>query len=640
MTKTTPSKVSLTSSDLLAERQEILRASFPEIFSEGKIDWDKLKVALDGAVDFDKERFGFTWKGKVAAIQNVLVPSKATLRPAKDESVNFDTSENLFIEGDNLEVLKLLQKAYFEKVKMIYIDPPYNTGNDFVYRDDFKTPLKNYLEQTGQVDAEGNKLQANRETSGRFHSDWLSMMYPRLKLAWNLLRDNGVIFVSIDDHESHHLRILMDEVFGEENFVATISRRTKVGGGSAAKWVAVEHDYVLVYLKSAEQAEEFYAPYDAEYLKRFKETDETGPYYWDTFERSYTQTKPYKITAPDGEILEGSWFKSEASFKGDLANGEIRFHQKADGDWSVQIKTRPSEGRKIRSLLVDNAFKSSQDDLEKLGLKNNFDFPKPVSLLRELISACTENSDIILDFFAGSGTTAEAVMSQNAEDGFSRKWICVQLPEELSETSEAHKGGFKSIADLAKERIRKAAKTIEAEVSEKRGYYNGLREAQGYGEREIKEVQAGEEGYRYDFDDGFKAFRLTASNYVENQFELDPSKSEEENKVAFTEYLKKANQKGLFEETDGLDVVYENIVKEGFSLNSNVAEEKVGGSSVYKVSDGDRTMFVCLDKQISKEAAKEFGAEAYKDKPFICLDSALDDSGKANLALNVDLKTI
>ena len=243
-------KINLTSSNLTEEKLEELRRIIPEAFSETEIDWEKLRAVLGDAVDERIEKFNFTWAGKSNAVKNVLIPSKATLRPAKDESVKFDISENLFIEGDNLEVLKLLQKAYFEKVKMIYIDPPYNTGGDFVYHDNFAAPLKNYLQQTGQVDAEGNKLKTNRETNGRYHSDWLSMMYPRLKLAWNLLRDDGVVFISIDDNELHHLRMLMDEVFGEENFVALLiwkSRQNKDNRNTTG--VSVDHEYIVCYSK-------------------------------------------------------------------------------------------------------------------------------------------------------------------------------------------------------------------------------------------------------------------------------------------------------------------------------------------------------------------------------------------------------
>src|SRR3989338_4140247 len=244
-------KVNLTSSDLSAEKLAELRRILPEAFSEEKIDWEKLRAVLGDKIDERIEKFSFTWAGKSGAIQNVLTPSKATLRPDKKESVKFDESENLFIEGDNLEVLKLLQKSYFEQIKMIYIDPPYNTGNDFVYKDDFRQPLKNYLEQSGQVDSEGNRLSTNTQASGRFHSDWLSMMYPRLKLAWNLLRHDGVIFVSIDDNEAHHLRMMMDEIFGEENFVANFIWNSRQNVDSRAlTGASVDHEYIVCYTKN------------------------------------------------------------------------------------------------------------------------------------------------------------------------------------------------------------------------------------------------------------------------------------------------------------------------------------------------------------------------------------------------------
>ena len=250
MTKKKYKKVNLTSSDLSVEKQAELKRILPEVFSENKIDWDRLRAMLGDKVDERMEKFNFTWAGKGKAIKNVLIPSKLTLKPAQKESIKWNESENLFIEGDNLEVLKLLQKAYFEKVKMIYIDPPYNTGGDFVYRDDFASPLDNYLEQTGQK-GDGMSLSTNKETSGRYHSDWLSMMYPRLKLAWNLLRDDGVIFISIDDNEVHRLRMMMDEIFGEENFVGDFIWRKKQGGGQADDYFVTEHEYVLVFQKSS-----------------------------------------------------------------------------------------------------------------------------------------------------------------------------------------------------------------------------------------------------------------------------------------------------------------------------------------------------------------------------------------------------
>jgi adenine-specific DNA-methyltransferase len=255
MSQLNTKKVNLTSSNLSEKKLAELRRILPEAFSEEKIDWDKLRTVLGDDVDAGIEKFGFTWAGKSNAIKNVLIPSKATLTPATDESVKFDESENFFIEGDNLEVLKLLQKAYFEKVKMIYIDPPYNTGGDFVYKDNFVSPVKNYLEQTGQIDSEGNKLSTNKETNGRYHSDWLSMMYPRLKLAWNLLCDDGVIFVSIDDNEVHRLRMVMDEVFGEENFIANVIWHNNVKGRQMDLHIKNTYESVLVYSKYSDKVQ-------------------------------------------------------------------------------------------------------------------------------------------------------------------------------------------------------------------------------------------------------------------------------------------------------------------------------------------------------------------------------------------------
>src|SRR3990167_4993895 len=306
-------KVNLTSSDLSAEKLAELRRVLPEAFGEDKIDWDRLRAVLGDKIDERIEKFNFSWAGKTGAIQNVLTPSKATLRPEKSEGVKFDTSENLFIDGDNLEVLKLLQKAYFEQVKMIYIDPPYNTGGDFVYRDDFSAPLKNYLQQTGQVDAEGNNLQTNRETSGRYHSDWLSMMYPRLKLAWNLLRDDGVIFVSIDDNELHHLRILMNEIFGEENFLSEFVWEKKYTGGKHARHYVDMHEYILVYCKDIGYISDILIDRPDAEKGKFTEIDKyvktRGKYYIRPLKSNLEErpTLVYPIKMPDGSEIKTQW---------------------------------------------------------------------------------------------------------------------------------------------------------------------------------------------------------------------------------------------------------------------------------------------------------------------------------------------
>ena len=608
---------------------EALKASTPEVFAEGKVNWDKVRLALGEHLDASSEKFNFTWAGKAGAVTNVLIPSKATLRPVEKESVKFDKSENLFIEGDNLEVLKLLQKSYFEQVKMIYIDPPYNTGNDFVYKDDFRQPLKNYLEQSGQVDSEGNRLSTNTQASGRFHSDWLTMMYPRLKLAWNLLKHDGVIFVSINDSEAYHLRMLMDEVFGEENFVAQLVWENKEGGGgSDSKYFRIKHEYIICYSKDKENAlikgvdisnEDRYTEKDKYFTKR-------GPYYLQKLNQAsiqYSKSLDYPILSPDGKELlpaqgkkRACWRWSKDKLTWGIKQGFIEFKKDRDGIWQVYTKQylnvdnedQPIE-RKNRPLGVIENFSSTQGSkqLEELIGPKIFSYPKPIELLAYLMSLLETKGETILDFFAGSATTAHALLKQNQEDSGNRKFIMVQIPEPIDPKSEAHKAGYKTIADIAKERIRRVLK--------------------GYGDHKA-------------IDEGFKVFKLGKSNYYDNLFEYDPDKSPEENDKAFKDYLNKA-QKELFPaKINELDIVYENIIKEGLSLNAKIEEVKIGKSTAYKISDTERELYISLDEKLSASAIEVLTDKEYKDKIFICFDGALGDSDKANLALNVTLKTI
>ena len=473
-------KVNLTSPNLSEEKVLELRHILPEVFSENTIDWEKLRTVLGDEIDARIEKFSFTWAGKSNAIKNVLIPSKATLNPVPDESVKFDESENLFIEGDNLEVLKLLQKAYFEKVKMIYIDPPYNTGGDFVYKDNFAAPVKNYLEQTGQVDSEGNKLSTNKETSGRFHSDWLSMMYPRLKLAWNLLRDDGVIFVSIDDNEVHHLRMVMDEIFGGENFVATVVWKRKRGRDNSARWFSKSHEYLLVYAKELFNFNTNFLELDEETKEAYKnqDNDERGSYRMlGIWARGTQGGVKYDFTDKNGQYFpERLWLVSKQNLeKLDKENKLI-----VRGD-NIYRKLFLSENQgKIPETIWDNTSNAANaaDEIKNIFSKIIFDTPKPIPYIQEMLKIATSDDDIILDFFAGSATTAHAVMAQNKEDNSNRKWILVQLPEKVDEKSEAYIAGYKTIADIAKERIRRAAKKLDAQ-------------------------------------DGFKVFRLAESNYPE-----------------------------------------------------------------------------------------------------------------------------
>jgi len=619
---------------------EALKVSTPEVFAEGKVNWDKVRLALGEHLDASSEKFNFTWAGKAGAVTNVLIPSKATLRPAEKESFKFDKSENLFIEGDNLEVLKLLQKSYFEQVKMIYIDPPYNTGNDFVYKDDFRQPLKNYLEQSGQVDSDGNRLSTNTQASGRFHSDWLTMMYPRLKLAWNLLRHDGVIFVSIDDNEVHHLRMMMNEIFGEENFVAQIVVQTNPRGRTLDRYLAKTFEYILVYTKDYISEALFEVPKDEKQLSEYKKSDDNGefrtlelrnrnpvftrknrpnlfyPLYvcLDDGAVSLTKDKKYSV-----EVLplnsseeEGCWTWGKEKVQNNLS---VLIGKKVNtGVWRIYRKDYiPEEGAttKAKTLWLETSMNHEygKEELGQIFEKTPFDFPKSVELIRKCVILATKSLEnhIVMDFFAGSATTAHALLTQNQEDSGNRKFIMVQIPEPIDSKSEAHKAGYKTIADIAKERIRRVLK--------------------GYGDHKA-------------IDDGFKVFKLGKSNYTDNFFDYDPDKSAEENDKAFKDYLNKA-QKELFPaKINELDIVYENVIKEGLSLNAKIEEVKIGKSTAYKVSDTERELYISLDEKLSASAIEVLTNKEYKEKIFICFDGALGDSDKANLALNVTLKTI
>ena len=474
-------KLHLQTHNIVDENIKKIAELFPNCLTErlnenGKpevaVDFDQLRQELSkDIVEGPEERYQFTWPDKRNAIRLANAPTTDTLRPCREESVDFDNTQNLYSESDTLAVVKQLRGNYLGKVKMIYIDPPYNTGNDFVYNDDFAQTAGDYVHNSGQEDEEGNRLVANTESNGRFHTDWLNMIYPRLKVAKDLLSEDGAIFISIDDVELENLRRVCDEIFGYKNFLATLTRRTKAGGGSAAKHFAIENDFILVYAKNENLVGSFYAPFDKKYVRRYALEDERGRYFWDTMERSCTATIPYKIQAPDGTLLEGRWFRSEERFMKDLKEGEVRFLKKNDGSWSVQFKQRMAEGKKIRSILGESEFRSNPEDLQLLGMDGLFPFPKPLYLMRYLIQSLVKDNEIVLDFFSGSASTAHALMQLNAQDGGRRKFIMVQLPEETSENSEALKCGFKNICEIAKMRIKSAGEEIASSVQI---YMNGF----------------------------------------------------------------------------------------------------------------------------------------------------------------------
>lgn len=561
-------KLSMESVDITQENIEKIKELFPNVVTEGKIDFDQLKLILGEQIEARNERYQFTWNGKSDSIRFAQRPSTGTLRPDMESSKNWDTTENLYIEGDNLEVLKLLQKSYHNKIKMIYIDPPYNTGGDFVYKDDFKDSIRNYKEQTNQTQ------RANPETNGRYHTDWLNMMYSRLMLAKNLLTEDGVIFISIDEVEMHNLRKVSDEVFGEINHIADLVWKNKNGGGNDSKHIAVEHEYILMYAKQVIELHDLFIPYDKKYLKRYKDEDNIGKYYWDTFKRK-SGKQYYSITCPDGSVLEKdeygnpiSWLRSESRFYNDLKEGEVRIIKYND-KWSVQFKQRLPEGKKPRSVFLyesifDNHGTTSTGSSENLDLFkfNAFNNPKPINLIKQLLNFNFGKNDIILDFFSGSSTTAHAVMQLNAEDGGNRKFIMVQLPEKTDEKSEIYQAGYENICEIGKERIRRAGEKIKNELIEKRNKHGMLEDA-------VDPEQ---------LDIGFKVFKLDTSNLKK----FDSSSKDLDNFFSEDIYLA---------DRSSFDILYEILLKYGvFDKPVNVIN--VNSKEAFSIALGQTIVFI------------------------------------------------
>lgn len=459
-----------------------------------KVDWrgsreffESLGETLDRLDDKD-ESYDFTWVGKRKAVIEAGAPINKTLRPDVDASKNWDSTENLFIEGDNLDALKLLQESYLGKVKMIYIDPPYNTGKDFVYHDNFKADVEQYDEDTEYKDDDGNiQFKKNEKTNGRYHSDWLSMMYPRLKLARNLLSDDGVIFISIDDNEQANLKKLCDEVFGEDNFVANIVWQNKEGGGgSDSKLFKVKHEYLLAYARGIDNTTVIGEAVDNE--SRYTETDDyestRGKHLLIRLESAslgYIASLDYPITTPEGVVINPNtdgrkvkrWRWSKQKTEWGIKNNYVVFKKGGDGEWAVYTKQYLNadnsgnivERRKVPLAVVDSwsTTQSAKELVKLFDGKKYFDYPKPIEYVKWLTSKIADENDLILDFFSGSATTAHAVMQLNAEDGGNRKWIMVQLPEETDEKSEAFKAGYKTIPEISRERIRRAGDKIAGE---------------------------------------------------------------------------------------------------------------------------------------------------------------------------------
>lgn len=597
--------------DIIKKLKEII----PNCFTEDKIDWEKLKVFLDDKIEFKNERYHLSWAGKSDAIRLLQTPSYKTLKPCKEESLNFDQTENLFIEGDNLEVLKLLQKSYFGKIKMIYIDPPYNTGNDFIYKDDFSQTLAEYRRKVGDVDENGNATKAglfkNTKENGQYHSNWLNMMYPRLFLARNLLRDDGVIFVSIDDNEVHNLRLLMDEIFGEENFVVNaIWEKVKIRKNSA-KWFSDSHDHILIYCKNKETTQRNLLPRTDISNYKNPDNDPRGLWIPVPIHANHKYDADYKITKPNGVILErpknNYWRLSEKKFYEYVADNRIWW---GEGDSYPMIKKFLSEvqdGLVPKSIFYyDEVGGNPHGDNELKKLFENiklFENPKSIGLIKSFLHISTLKSDLILDFFAGSGSTAHAVMELNKEDGGNRKFILVQLPEETSPDSEAYKAGYKNIAEISKERIRRAAKKIQQELEDK----NQQQEL----EFEQKQEQK--------LDLGFKVFKLEDSNF--KQWRPFIPQSPDDIQQAVLQFADNIKQEATTE-----NILYELLLKNGKKLTDKIEKK----DCYYIINDNELVLLLeKIDKNIIDELLK------LKPQKVVALDKIFngDDQLKTNTVL-------
>ena len=586
---------------------EKLKAVFPQCFAEGKLDIDKLLSLCGEYIDNDFEKYKFEWKGKLESLRLAQKRSTGTLRPCREESVNFDDTQNLYIEGDNLEVLKLLQTAYYNKIKMIYIDPPYNTGNDFVYEDSFADPMARYKEVTQQT------TKSNPETMGRYHTNWLNMMYPRLRLAANLLREDGVIFISIDDNEVMNLRKLCDEVFGEENFVAQFIWERAFAPKNDARYVSNSHDYVLMYAKSKESFDIGKLERTEEINSRYKNPDNDPRGDWtsgDLSVKTYNANTDYEITTPSGRKVNpphgACWRVSRERFAELVADNRIWFGE--NGDNVPRLKRFVSEiqdGIVPTSILFYKDVGHSQEGRQELKKvfddKGYFDGPKPVRLISRLLRiGNVKKDDIVLDFFSGSATTAHAVIKANADDGDSRKFIMVQLPEVTAENSEAYKDGYKNICEIGKERIRRAGKKILEENAQ---------------------AQIGDEE-RKPIDIGFKVFKLDTSNLKT----WDNTPIEEHQIDLFYERLNSMIDTVKDDRTD-MDVVYEVMLKMGIPLDVPVTYIEVNDKIVYIV--GEFLLMVCLANKITAEDIE--GMAAYAPAKIICAEAGFaDDSALSN----------
>ncbi len=607
-----PERLDLRSHDVAADKVEELLRLFPEARTEGgKIDFDRLKLALGSTVDVGKERYGLTWPGKAECFRTIQAPSLATLRPAPKESVNFDSTENLIIEGDNLEVLKLLQKSYLGRVKMIYIDPPYNTGNDFIYPDNFSESLQTYMQYTGQVDAEGRKFGTNTETDGRFHSKWLNMMYPRLYLARNLLSEEGVIAVSVDDSEAASLRRLLDELFGEENFLCVLVWQRKDTPANDTQGVSISHEYVALYARSIESFDRHLLPRTEAQLANYKnpDSDPRGPWTRTSLirrEGNYV----YAVPRPDGkQVLPpkgSSWRIAPATMERLRAEGCLWWGKDGDGELPF--------AKRFLSEVQQGVVPTTWWDYEFAGSTRNgkaeikdlfsdvapFDTPKPTKLIHRLLEMVSDSDSLILDFFAGSGTTGHAVLDRNKHDNGNRRFILVQLPEPTDRKE------YPTIAEITKERVRRVIKNLDADDA-KAGKQLSL--ADNSAPAPAKQ------------DRGFRVFKLAESNLKPWNADVPKdAKALDEQLALHIDHIRQGRSDD--------DLLFEILLKSGFPLTTAVEALELAGKAVSSVASG--SLLVCLDRKLTLEVIRAMAER--KPERIVCLDAGFagNDQLKAN----------
>lgn len=569
-------KLDMESKNIIDSNMEKLKELFPSCVQEGKINFDKLKQELSTIIiDDKKEKYQLTWPGKKEAIVNANTPSKNTLRPIKEKSVDFDKTKNIYIEGDNLEALKIIQESYLNKIKCIYIDPPYNTGSDFIYNDNFNKSKNEELVESGQIDENRNRMITNNQSNGRFHSDWMSMMYPRLKLARNLLKKDGVIFISIDENEYSNLKKICDEIFGESCYITSFIWQKRTGGGFSNTLISVNHEYVLMYCKSDNVKIVDIVKSDEDVNRIYNYQDENGKYKRRDLRKSGTAdrridrpTMYYGIKAPDGSEIfpkkangeDGRWTYSQDKFNSELLSNNIDFVQ-VNGEWKIYYKERYNEqtgkSQKHESLLT-NLVSNTQGtkEIEELfGDKNYFSFPKPTQLIEYLIKMIIDDNDIVMDFFSGSGTTAQSVMQINSEENKNIRYILIQLPELCAEKSEAYRNGFKNLCQLAQERI-------------KRAY-----------EKKIKQLSTKK-------DHGFRVYKVDSSNMKDVYYK--PSELGQTNLLDLMSNIK--------EDRTPEDLLTQVVLDLGLTLDLKIKEKKIINNNVYYVEDN--ALVACFDDNV------------------------------------------